>query len=158
MANEKIVLLQDVIEDTAQLMSLPTTRVYALNERGYAEQFQRIADNDTPVICYSLAQQGEYDLQANGKLYLQYSTTLLFLDFSDDNPAEIQALLRQMHKVGAEFLQRMQRHEAFDAVPDNLRLSTSNFAERVLIWNSHLSGLQYDFNLKIDPNITTPAC
>ena len=157
MANESITLLQDVIEEVAGKMSLPTTPIYAKGEKGYNEALNLQADKESPFIMYALEQNGSDAIENNGKAYLSYQTTLLFLDFTNNIADEIQQCFRQMHRIRVEFLQRLIRTDAYSNVPENQALAVT-WQERALLFDSHVSGIQVQFTIKIDPNIITPAC
>ena len=157
MANEKAILLQDMIATVAGEMSLPISPIYAQGEKGYNVQFEDFAQQDMPALAYDLAQSGTYDIRVNEKVYLEYTTTLLFLDFMDGYREEAQSVIRQMHLVAIEFLQRLQRLDAYADVPENERLSPS-FTERAFIFDTNLGGIQASFTIKIDPNVNTPSC
>lgn len=157
MANEKATLLQDMIALVAGEMSLPITAIYAQGEKGYNVQFEELAQRDMPALAYDLEQNGSYDVRVNEKVYLEYSTTLLFLDFAENSRADAQGKIRTMHLVAIEFLQRLQRIEAFADVPENERL-TPTFTERAFVFDTNLAGIQVNFTIKIDPSIPTPSC
>ena len=157
MANNKAVLLQDMIATVAGEMSLPITPIYAQGEKGYNVQFEEIAQRDMPALAYDLEQTGTYDVRVNEKVYLEYSTTLLFLDFMEEYKEDAQGVIRQMHLVAIEFLQRLQRLDEFADVPENERLSPT-FTERAFIFDQNMGGIQANFTIKIDPNIITPSC
>jgi hypothetical protein len=157
MANEKAILIQDLIAEVAGEMSLPVTLIYAKDEKGYNVEFGELAQRDMPVLACALEQRGLYDIQETGKVYLQYSTTLLFLDFTEDNKEDALDKINAMHLVAVEFMQRLIRLDAFSDVFSNKFISPT-FQELAFIFDPNVSGVQLDFNIKIDPNILTPAC
>lgn len=157
MANNPITLLQDVINEVAGNMSLPTTQIYAKNLKGFNEVLNLQAETDAPFIVYPLELRGSQEVTNNGKVYLSYAVDLFFLDYSTDEVDNILSVIRQMHKVAAEFKQRIIRTDAYIEYFENQE-TTSNFQEQALFFDAHCSGVQLTLNIKINPNIITPSC
>jgi hypothetical protein len=157
MANNEPTLLQDVIEAVAGAMSIPTTPLFALGSKGYNVAMEEQADKDMPVIFYELNQSGEYAMTETGKMYLSYSTTLLFVDFSNLTAEESKVVIRQMHGTAMEFTQRIIRQSAFVDMPENHTIKPA-FREVSFLFDTSVSGVELSFSLLIDPNVVTPDC
>ena len=149
--------LQDLIKAVSFDMSLQVSALVADQSTGFNTELHNLNTRDMPVLFYDLGQTGNYDIRDNEKVYLVYNTTFLFCDFSDGNRLKDQTKFTQLQKVAIEFVQRLQRQEAFKLVPENTRLEPT-FTELPYQFDAEMLNLSVSFTISIDPSVETPPC
>lgn len=123
----------DIIQDTAEAMSLGVLPLHGFGNAEIEERIDELGRDDYPALLWTIQQSGQYDIRGNRKAYKQYNAELLFVAPNLDGST--QAALEQLEglsAVVAEFLQKLARREEWTNVIDNSGQISATFEEGAL--------------------------
>ena len=153
--------LSDILTLTAEACNIPCSPLSDYSEDGVNEMLDEVGYAGFPMLIFSTKQSGTMAIERNGKVYLEYTVSLIFANAVDShttNTANNLQVMDDMTELGAQYMQRLIKQDAYKKHPSNsepLRPSYNTFELR---YDVELVGVEFRFTLRIDPSQDINSC